>query len=165
MRRNPAADVDANRGEFRPIDPNAFVAWLRVARCLHTQSAQSINEELLDCPKIGPDIAPPFSQIQDRVAHNLSWPVIGGASAAVGFNKLDAGTLQDMGAGQNLLLFGITAHCHDVRVLHEEQVVETLTALAFFDDLLLDAKRFVPTEASEIQYFAFPHRVRSLRMH
>ena len=46
-----------------------------------------------------------------------------------------------------------------MRVLHEEQAVATLATLPLFDELLLDAKRFAPIEASEIQHFTFPHTV------
>lgn len=91
--------------------------------------------------------------------------MIGGVATPIGLDEVDTGTLQDARAGQYMLLFGITAHRDDVRVLHEDQAVATLATLPLFDELLLEAKRFAPIEASEIQHFTFPHTVRCLGVH
>ena len=49
-------------------------------------------------------IAPPFSQIKDRITHQLTGPMISHIPAPIGFKKLDSGALQNVRAGKQVVL-------------------------------------------------------------
>ena len=67
---------------------------------LDAEIRQRIDQRLLDGPHVRAHVALPFAQIQDRIAHNLSRPVISHVAAAVGGMEGDAGAGQQVVAGQ-----------------------------------------------------------------
>src|SRR5580704_18970265 len=84
--------------------------------------------------------------------------MISGATASVRLKELDAGTLQDLRAGEHLFFAGVAAHGDNVRMLDQEQPVTTFPTLAFLDNLLLKMKGFLPAHSSQIEQFVCSHQ-------
>ena len=90
MRCDPTADVDADCGYLRAVDPNALMPFLRIALSGYAEASLKLDQKLLHGTEIGPDIAFPFSQIENRITHNLPRAMICRAAASIGFLKRDS---------------------------------------------------------------------------
>jgi hypothetical protein len=139
VRCDPSADVHADGGDLALAYPDA--RQLRNTARLDAEIRQSIDQRLFDSPHVGPHVALPLAQIEDRIADDLSWAVIGDVAAAVGGMKGYAGAGQDFLAGQEVLDVTVTAQGDSVWVLQQDELVGDGAGLAPRHQPLLPFKR------------------------
>src|SRR6185437_15692871 len=89
------------------------------ATTFNSQFREGVDDRLLHAAYVGDHIPLPFSQIEDRITHNLPGAVIGDVAAAVGLVKFDAGALEQFPAYQNIFRVAVAAHSDDMRMLYE----------------------------------------------
>ena len=139
VRRHPAADVHADRGDLSPRPPNAGAPGTRPAAMPNSASASIITCSMR--AHVRHHVALPFSQIEDRIADDLAGPVIGDVAAAVGVMKLDAGALAAFPrCASRFSIVAVAAQGDDVRMLDDQQLIGNLAALAPLDQLAAAAR-------------------------
>jgi len=110
--------MHADRANLGPVHPDARA--FRNSPRLDVEIRQRIDHHLLDRPHVRTHVALPFPQVQNRVAHDLSRPVIGNVAAAVSRIKRDAGPGQDFFAGQQVFHAAVAAHGDGVGVRQQD---------------------------------------------
>jgi hypothetical protein len=138
VRCDPSADVHADGGDFALAHPDA--RQFRNAARLDAKIRQSIHQHLLDGAHVGTHVALPFAQVQDRIADDLSRPVIGHIAAAVRGMEGDAGAGQEFLARQKVFHVTIAAHGDGVGMLQQDELVGDDAGLALPHELLLQFK-------------------------
>src|ERR1700738_2833076 len=88
MRGDPSADMHSDGRQLLPINPPSRAA--RKAFAVDSEVTQRIYERLFNGTHIGHYVALPFSQIENRVAHDLSRSVISNVAAAIRMMEGDA---------------------------------------------------------------------------
>ena len=113
MRRHPARDVDADRGDLprRPRQPDAGEPVDPLAR--EAERRDRADERFLEVAHVLLHVAPVPLEVEDRVADELARPVEGGLAAAVRLDDLDVGVVRDM----ELAVVGAAPERDDGRVL------------------------------------------------
>jgi hypothetical protein len=149
--------VNANGSDLRAASPNALVSPLRDPRGWNSEYRQRVNQRLFDAAKVRMYVAPPFSQIEYRIAHDLTRTMIRHIAPTVSLVVLDAAALEDLFRGQQMLGLSIPAHRNHMRVLDEQQRVDAFTLLPGFHKFLLNSERIRVPDSSEIHYFKRPH--------
>ena len=112
-------DVHADGGDLarRGSDPEAGQAFDR--RCLDVEWRQRADQGLLEVTAVLLHVLPVPSEVEDRVADELSWAVVGRLPAAVGLDDLDLGTRRHV----ELALLGAAAERDHGRVLEQHDGV------------------------------------------
>src|SRR5689334_14781242 len=159
MRSDPATDMYSDRADLCAINPNAFVTGLRNASRRDSKTCERVDQRLLNAPKIGAYIAPPFSQIQYGIAHDLTGTMICHIAAPVGLEQVNSGSQENFLASEHMVSLCIAANRYDMRVLHKQKRVDPLAVLALFDELLLYRERLRIAHASQIHQFKRSHAV------
>ena len=120
VRRHPARDVDADRGDLarRPLEPDARQSF--EPRRLDAERGERADQRLLEVPDVLLHVAAVPLQVEDRVADELARAVEGRLAAAVGLDHLD---LRALGHVQLRGLVGAPAERHDGRVLEQDDRV------------------------------------------
>src|SRR5438270_8754377 len=132
--------VYSDRPHLCPIHPNAFITGLWNASGSDSKTCERVNQRLLNAFKIRAYVAPPFSQIKDRIAHDLTGTMIRHISTAVCLEELDTCARQDLLACEHVLRFCIAANSDDVRMLDEEKRINSFTLLPLLNEALLDTE-------------------------
>jgi hypothetical protein len=112
MRSDPAADVNSDRGDLCSLNPNSLASPLWNPSRRQSEERQGIDQALFHAREIGVYIAPPFSQINDRVANQLAWAMISHVAAAVAIKKFDSRARQNVLTRENMLLFSVSPDRH-----------------------------------------------------
>src|SRR5690349_17936895 len=105
MRSDPAADVYPDGSDLCTIHPNAFVTSLRDTFAGNAKNCERVYQRPLNASKIGAYIAPPFSQIKDRIAHDLTGTMICHIPAAVRFKEINPCARKNFFASEHVLQF------------------------------------------------------------
>jgi len=147
--------VYADRADFGPAHPDSRT--FRNAVRLDVEIRQRVDHGLLDRPHVRAHVALPFAQIQDRVADDLSRPVIRDVAAAVGGMKSDAGAAQDFFAGQQVFPVAVAAHRDRVGVLQQDELVGNRAGLALRHQPLLPFEGLAVLEPAGLLPLALKH--------
>ena len=138
---------------FCSVYPNAFIAGLLKPPCLNSEKTKRVDQRLFQASEVSAYVAPPFSQIDYGIAHNLTGTVICHISAPITLVELDTRTRKNFLARKHVVRACITANCNDVRVLNEEERVNTSALLTFCDQALLSGERIRVAQTPKIEYF------------
>jgi hypothetical protein len=152
VRCDPSADVHAYRADLGGAHPDSRT--FRDAGRLDPEIRQRVDHGLLDRPHVGAHVALPFTQVQDGIADDLPWPVIGDVAAAVRGIKGDAGARQDFFAGQKIFQMTVAAERDGVGVLQQDDLVGDCAGLALRHQPLLPFKRLAVLHAARFPQFA-----------
>lgn len=103
------------------------------------------------------DVAPIGTQINDGVAHNLAWAVVGDIAASAGFVQVDAELSEPLGRREDMTPIGanLDAKRDDGRVLEQEQLVRDRAAPALLHEFLLEDQAVrvrKPTETADLEH-------------
>src|SRR5947207_8712227 len=92
MRSHPPADVyaDGRKFFFRAIFAGPDSSFARDSRGPDSKFLSSANHGFFELPHVPHHIAADCAQIQNRVADDLPWPVIGNVAAASTLKIFDA---------------------------------------------------------------------------
>src|SRR5579884_3852915 len=140
VRGDPAADVDANGGDFSAVDPDSGSAFEAVR--MNVELCEGVDERLFDGANIRDYVALPFAEIEDGVTDDLAGAMIGDVAAAIGVMELDAGALENLGRREEICKMAVPAQRDDMGVLDDEERVGDFAALARVDELFLDGEGF-----------------------
>ena len=91
------------------------------------------------------------AEIEDWVADELAWAVVGDVAAAIDFVKRDTACGEEFVGGEDVGAAGISAEGEDGRVFEEKQGVVDRSGEAQASDFRLDAKGFVVGYAAEVE--------------
>jgi hypothetical protein len=85
------------------------------------------------------DIAPIGSQVDDGVAHDLAWAVVGDAAAATGFVDVDASGGERLGRRQDVRAPAVAPNTErkHVRVFDQKEQIADRTGAAVVDERAL----------------------------
>src|SRR5690242_8018884 len=100
VRRDPAADVNADGGDLFPVHPYAGAALQPPG--IDFELRERIGDDGLDRPHIRDYVALPFSQIEDGIADNLAGAVISNIAAAIRGMECDSGAAQNFFARKEI---------------------------------------------------------------
>lgn len=154
VRGDPAADVDADGGEFflggiaRRLDPDAGFAGDAISG--DAEIGGGSNHGLFEGTDVPVNVAADKTEIENGIADNLAGAVIGDIAATVGFAELDIFLAEDMFGGEKIFLAGVAAERKDVGMLAEEQDVVDGAGFAGGDEALLKGVGVGPGEEAEI---------------
>ena len=101
---DPAADVDANSGEFffgdiaNGLDPDASFAGYAIGG--DAEIGGGADHGLFEGADVPVDVAPNGIEIKDWITDDLAGAVIGDVAAAVGFTELDIFLAEDIFGGE-----------------------------------------------------------------
>jgi len=98
---------------------------------------------------VAADVAAIGLEVDDRVRHELTRPVIRDVAAAPGFEERDALRRALLGADDDVLALRAAAEGDDGVVLEEEQRIADLSGDALLDEAFLEAMRFVVADPTE----------------
>src|SRR5688572_26856213 len=141
VRRNPAADADANRGKFllaaRLAGPHARQS--RHPACLDAEECRGTNQHRLEIANVVMHIAPIRIQVEDRIADELAGAVVRDVAAAARLEYRNAGGRERSFTGDDVraLAAGLDAERDDRRMFEQQQRVANRAAAALLDELLL----------------------------
>jgi hypothetical protein len=96
VRRHPLRDVNADRGDLarRRREPNARQPF--DSRRVHAESTQRHDQSFLEVAAVVLDVFAVPRQVQDRIADELSGPVVRRLPAAIGLHDLHVRLLGDV---------------------------------------------------------------------
>ena len=80
---DPFAHADADGGEFAVFDPDTCEAI--AALSWDAEVKAGIDEGLLDGADVGVEVFAQGAEVNDRIADELAWAVVGGLTATVDF--------------------------------------------------------------------------------
>src|SRR5262249_1805668 len=160
MRRHPTADVYSDRRQlFRRIPfahPDPGLPF-RAPRT-ELKICRSPNHCLFELTDIPNHISLDRAEVQNRVANNLSRPVIGNVAAARGLKVFDAFLAQHLLACQQIRALPVAAERNYMRVLAVEQHVLDCAGFAGGNDTLLQFPRRGVTDQSCINHQTTAHK-------
>jgi hypothetical protein len=90
MHRNPAAYFDADSRYFFPFDPNAGKAFFALR--FNAVLQQRLDDDLFQTPEIAMDIGKVVVEIQNRIADDLTGPVVGYITTPINMKNLNTAT-------------------------------------------------------------------------
>jgi hypothetical protein len=139
VRGDPAADVNADGGEFlfagAVLHPDAGFAGNAIGG--HTEIGAGADHGLFEGANIPADVAFDVAEVKDGIADDLAGAVIGDVSAAIGGVEFDALLTEDVFGGEEIGAAGIAAESDDVRMFAEEKDVVDGGGFAGGDEALL----------------------------
>ena len=150
----PAADVDADGGEFflwdiaRRMNPDAGFAWDAIRG--DAEIAGGADHGLFERADVPVDVAADGIEIEDGVADDLAGAVVGDIAAAVGFAELDIFLTEDILGGYKIFLAGVAAEGEDMRMFAEEEDVVDGVGFAGNDNALLEGVGVGPGEEANV---------------
>src|SRR5579883_1844779 len=151
---DPAADVDTDGGEFlvgnvaRRLDPDAGFAGNAIGG--DAEIGGGANHGFFEGANVPVDIAAVAIEIEDGIADDLAWAVIGDIAAAIGFAEFDAFLTKDVLGSEKMFLVGAAAEGDDMRVFTEEENVVDEAGFAGGDEALLESVSGIPAGDSEV---------------
>lgn len=83
-----AGNLDADRGDLGVAEPDSSVQI--IALRADTVLGQQMNDSVLQRAQVSMGIAAALTEIDDRVRHDLAWPVVGHVAASIRFDDRDA---------------------------------------------------------------------------
>src|SRR6185436_12046613 len=135
--RDPSADSYANRRDFffASLRSNPDARAPRQAAALDATLAERDDQGLLDVTDVAMDVATVGPQIEDRVADELTRPVVRDVAAAAGLGNRVAFGRQELRRRNDVRVLAacLDAKCDDRWMLEQQQGVADRTAAAFFD--------------------------------
>jgi hypothetical protein len=145
----PARNADTDGGQLLATDPHSGEA-LHAAR-VDPVLASRTNQHLFEIANVSMNILTIRFEINDRIANNLSGPVIRDVAAAAGLMHFDAARAQQLWCGQNVRTAAVAAHAQrqDMRVFNQQQRVINRAAHPIFDECALQGDRIAVGDASE----------------
>src|ERR1700735_1545112 len=140
VRCHPAAQVDANRTQFFflagiRVNPQTMASFNAPRR--DSEFGRSTKHGFFQHAHVPTNIATMPGQIQDRVAHDLPWTMVGDVAATVRLAKLDIHLRKQTIASSQMFRLPIAAERDHMRVLAEQQHVGNFIFLARRDGTLL----------------------------
>src|SRR5260221_9165330 len=151
---DPAADVDADGGEFffgdiaRRLDPDAGFAGDAIGA--DAEIGGGADHGFFERADIPVNVASDGTEIQDGVADDLAWAVISDVAAAVGFAEVDIFLAEDIFGSEKIFLAGAAAEGQNVGMFAEEDDVVDGAGFAGGDDALLEGVGVGPGEEAEV---------------
>ncbi len=123
VRSNPAADVHADRRQFFLGIPGPYPnsCFSGNALCRNPELGSRPDHRLFQHPYVPNHVTPDRAQVQDRISHNLSRPVIGNVSAAIRGMKLHALLPQHVFRRQQILPLAASPQRNHVRMLAKKE--------------------------------------------
>ena len=143
--------MHANGGDLRASGPHSGQPFNALRR--DPEIRQGIDDRLLDCSHIKAHIALPFAQVQDRIPDYLPRTMIRHIAAAVALAYGNSRAFEHFSGCQQVLLPRIPPQRHHVRMLHKQEPVRNLLALALFNQLPLKPVRRSPIQNPKILDF------------
>ena len=128
----------------------------------NAEFGRGADHGLLEAAHVPANVAANFAEIQNRIADELSRPVIGDVAAAIGFKKRNAHPAQHLVRGAKIGNFSAAAQRDHVRVLAQQQNVGDGAGFARGGHAPLQLPRravFHETEIDDQQLF---HGIRTL---
>src|SRR5215210_2204142 len=122
VRRHPLRDMDPDARDLarRRLDPDPGQAF--DPRRVDPEWRERPDQRLLEVAAVALHVLPVPRQVEDRIADELSWPVVGRLAAAIGLDDLD---LLALGHVQ-LVFLGAPAERDHRRVLEQDDRVRQL---------------------------------------
>ena len=156
--------MDSNRRQFffpaRFADPNS--GFPRLASRCNCELRRRANHGLFQRPHIPHHIAPDRAQIQNRIAHNLSRPVIGDISAARGLKIFHAFLPQNSFAGQQVGALPAAPQRDHMRMLAKQQHIFNRAGLPRRHHALLQLQSLGISDKPQIDLQTAAHAQRRL---
>lgn len=151
---DPAADVDADGGEFflgdivGGLDPDAGLAGDAIGG--DAEFSGGADHGFFERADVPVDVAADAIEIENGIADDLARAVIGDVSATVGFAEFDAFLAKDVFGGEKIFLAGVAAEGEDVRVLAEKKDVVDGASFTRSDQAFLEGVGVGPGEETEV---------------
>ncbi len=150
MRSDPTGNMNPDRRDLPALGPNPSSA--RLAPRHDPEPRERIDNHLLQSPHIGMHIALPFSQIENRITHNLPRPMISNIAPAISLIKIDARPRQQLRPSEQILRMPIPPHSDHMRMLDKNQLIRTRPALPQLDSFLLLEQRVSPPQKPQVPH-------------
>src|SRR6516165_1808120 len=152
VRRDPAADVDADRSKFfflvSGFHPDAGPPGDAVGG--NAEIGAGADHNFFERSNVPADIAPEMGKIQDGVTDDLAGAVIGDVSATVRFVEFHGLLAQDGFGGEQIRAIGIAAECDDVRMLAEQEDVVDGAGFASGNKTLLQGEGLAVGDEAQV---------------
>jgi hypothetical protein len=151
---DPAADVDADGGEFffwdiaRRLHPDTGLA--RDSKSGDAKIGGGADHGFFERANVPVNITADEIEIENGITDDLAGAVIGDVAAAVGFAKFDIFLAQDIFGSEKIFLAGVAAKREDVGMLAEEENVVDGAGFTRGDDSLLKGVGVGPGEEAEV---------------
>src|SRR5882757_3714807 len=151
---DPAADVDADGGEFffgdaaRRLHPDAGFAGDAVGG--DAEIGGGADHGFFERADVPVNVAADGIEIKNWIADDLAGAVVGDVAAAVGFAEFDIFLAEDVFGGEKIFLAGIAAESEDVGMFAEEENVVDGAGFTGGDEALLEGVRPGPGEEAEV---------------
>jgi len=105
--------------QLASLDPNAGPP--RLALRGNPELRSGSDHRLFQRPHVPHDVAPDGAQVQNRISHKLSWPVVGNVSTAIGGMELHAFLPQHMLGGQQIFQLAVSPQGNHMRMLAKQK--------------------------------------------
>jgi hypothetical protein len=151
---DPAADVDADGGEFffgdiaRRLNPEAGFAGDAMGG--DAEIGGRADHDFFEGADVPVNVAADGIEIENGIADDLPGAVIGDVTAAIGFAELDIFLAEDIFGGEKIFLAGVAAEGEDVGMLAEEEDVVDGAGFAGDGNALLEGVGVGPGEKAEV---------------
>ena len=99
--------------------------------------AEDADEHFLEVAQVAVQITAVGLQVENRVADELTRPVIGNVATAARLEEFDPPLFPLLGGEENVFRVRSATQCDDVRMLEEEQCVRDLTCAPPLNELRL----------------------------
>ena len=150
VRRDPAAQVNADGGNLRAPHPNTCHA--RGAPGCDAKTAKGPDQHFFQSTNIKVHVPFPAVQIQDWITQHLPRTMICHVAAAVGFFETNPRTGQQFFAGEQIFAVSVAAHGNNVGVLGIEQLVTDQACLSVSHGLLLQHQGIAPADRPKVPH-------------
>ena len=148
VQAHPAPQVDADRADLAPVRPHAVQA-VAAAR-LDSQPRQVVDAGLFEQRDEARHGEITLLQGDDGVAHDLPWPVVGGAAAALDLGHVETEPPQPLAVDEQVAGGGPPTQGDRRRMFEEEERVVDASLDAAAADGALQDERFVVPDQSQV---------------
>jgi len=139
----PTADADADGGDLAIRNPSAGEGL--AAACRDAELRADADEELLEGAEVEVEILAVVAQVEDGIADELAWAVIGGLAAAI---DVDDG-VDEVGSAAEAGLIRGAAHGVNGVVLEKEELIGDAADAALGDEAILKGEGLLEIDAAK----------------